>query len=151
MFAYVQYDVRVPDNLKEKFEAFPLIFKNTLVSRSDFQESIKKYAEGKKRLTQPRRLLAENAHNSVGDCMNEEEKETWNIILKNDCSSVFSANSTSVFSPRTCCERHIKHDKGEPGLFKEDEIICLCSKTYICFHKSTDKVGSAATVPTNGR
>ena len=31
MFDYVQCDSRTPDNLKENLEAFPMIFKNTLV------------------------------------------------------------------------------------------------------------------------
>ena len=57
MFGYVQCDIRVPDNLKEKVEAFPPIFKNTLVSRSDIGEFMKKYAEDNKLLTQPRRML----------------------------------------------------------------------------------------------
>ena len=39
--------------------------------------------------------------------------------------------------------RHIKHDKREPRLFKEEfrctEVTYLCSKTYCCFDKSTDK------------
>ena len=54
-----------------------------------------------------------------------------------------SANWTSNFSPRTCCERCIKHDKRELGLFKGEfhyaEKICLCSGTSCCFHRSTDK------------
>lgn len=37
--------------------------------------------------------------------------------------------------PRTCCEEHKNYDRRTPGLFKiefeGDEIIGLCSKTYI--------------------
>ena len=72
------------------------------------------------------------AHNSLEDCIKAELKETWNNIPKNDCSKEFSANLTNNFFPRTCCERHIKHDKREPGLFKEEfrctEIICCAVK-----------------------
>ena len=50
---YAQYDIRAPDNLNEKFEAFPPIFKNTLFLRSDTGEFMKKYAEENKLLTQP--------------------------------------------------------------------------------------------------
>ena len=57
MFGYVQCDIRVPDNLKEKIEAFPPIFKTTLVSRSDIGEFMKKYEEENKLFTQPRRRL----------------------------------------------------------------------------------------------
>ena len=45
--------------------------------------------------------------------------------------------------PRTCCNVHKKHDKREPGLFKEvfrcAKMLCLCSKTYCCYHKQTNK------------
>ena len=47
------------------------------------------------------------------------------------------------FFPRLCFSQHIKHDKREPGLFKEEfrctEMICLCSKTFCCFDQSIDK------------
>ena len=53
-----------------------------------------------------------------------------------DCKDDFTANATTNFFPRTCCTKHIKHDKREPGLFKEEsrctEMLCLCSKTYCC-------------------
>ena len=36
-----------------------------------------------------------------------------------------------------------KHDKREPGLFKEEfrctEMLCLCSKTYCCYDNKSDK------------
>ena len=56
-FGYVQCGIRVPDNLEEKFEAFPPIFKKTLASRSELSEFMKTYAEENKLLTQPQRLL----------------------------------------------------------------------------------------------
>ena len=40
-----------------------------------------------------------------------------------DCKDDFTANATTNFLPRTCCTEHKKHDKGEPGLFKE-ELRC---------------------------
>ena len=47
-----------------------------------------------------------------------------------------------IFFPRNCCDKHIKHDKREPGLFKEEfrctEMYCLCSKTYCCYDSKTD-------------
>ena len=37
----------------------------------------------------------------------------------------------------------MKHDKREPGLFKEEfrctEMLCLCSKTYCCFDSNSNK------------
>ena len=48
-----------------------------------------------------------------------------------------------IFFPRTCCAVHKKPDKREPGLFKEEfrctEMLCLCSKTYCCYDKKSNK------------
>ena len=46
-FGYVQCDLRVPENLREKIESFPPVFKSMFVSRSDIGDLMKKYAEGK--------------------------------------------------------------------------------------------------------
>ena len=41
------------------------------------------------------------------------------------------------------CITHRKHDKREPGFFKEEfrctEMLCLCSKTYCCYDNKSDK------------
>ena len=66
-------------------------------------------------------------------------------IRENDCKiqGFFKANAKSFFFPRTCCSTHEKHDKREPGLFKEKfrctEMLCLCSKTYCCYDNKSDK------------
>ena len=48
------------------------------------------------------------------------------------------------FFPRTCCSVHKKHNKREPGLFKEDfrctEMLCLCSKAYCCYDNKSDNL-----------
>ena len=60
-----------------------------------------------------------------------------------DCNDDFVAESSCNFFPRTCCAKHKKHDKREPGLFKEEfrctEMLCLCSKTYCCYDANTNK------------
>ena len=59
-----------------------------------------------------------------------------------DCKDDFTANATTNFFPRTCCTKHMKHDKREPGLFKEEfrcTEMCLCSKTYCCYDSISDK------------
>ena len=70
-------------------------------------------------------------------------RSIWNEMRSNDCTVFFQANSTSSFFRRTCCDKHIKHDKREPGLFKEEfrgtEMLCLCSKTYCCCNSVTNK------------
>ena len=60
-----------------------------------------------------------------------------------DCRDDFTANATTNFFPRTCCTKHMKHDRREPGLFKEEfrctEMLCLCSKTYCCYDSNSNK------------
>ena len=83
------------------------------------------------------------AHDSLEDCIKPDMTDVWNNIRMNDCSNTFAAESSNNFFLHICCSKHIKHDKREPGLFKEEfrctEVICLCSKTYCCFDQSTDK------------
>ena len=49
----------------------------------------------------------------------------------------------TIFFPRTCCNAHKNYDKREPGLFKEEfrcaKTLCLCSKTFCCYDKHTNK------------
>ena len=57
--------------------------------------------------------------------------------LKGYCSPglEIEADCDRHWFPRTCCKDHINHDRRTPGLFKieyqGEEIIGLCSKTYI--------------------
>ena len=57
LFGYVQYDIKVPENLIENFANCPQIFKNTLVSESDIGDLMKNYAEEERLLSQPRKML----------------------------------------------------------------------------------------------
>ena len=45
--------------------------------------------------------------------------------------------------PRTCCSKHKKHDKRDPGLVREEfrctKTVCLCSKTYCCYDIKSQK------------
>ena len=54
---YVQCDIEVPENVRSKFNIFPPLFKNTLVSRSDIGDLMKNYAEEERLLSQPRKML----------------------------------------------------------------------------------------------
>ena len=77
------------------------------------------------------------------DCIREESKTEWELMRTEDCKDDFTANATTNFFPRTCCTKHMKHDKREPGLFKEEfrctEMLCLCSKTYCCYDSNSNK------------
>ena len=57
LFGYVQCDIEVPEELKEKFANFPPIFKNTNVGRHDIGSLMKDYAEKEGLLSQPRKML----------------------------------------------------------------------------------------------
>ena len=47
-------------------------------------------------------------------------RSIWNEMRSNDCTDFFHAISISNSFPRICCDKHIKHDKREPGLLKEE-------------------------------
>ena len=76
------------------------------------------------------------------DVILPENRAEWEQLRSKDCTDNFTANATDNFFPRTCCNVHKKHDKREPGLFKEEfrcaEMLCLCSKTYCCYDKHTN-------------
>ena len=57
LFGYVQCDIEVPEELKEKFANFPPIFKNTNVGRHDIGSLMQDYAEKEGLLCQPRKML----------------------------------------------------------------------------------------------
>ena len=64
-------------------------------------------------------------------------------LRSKDCTDNFTANATNNFFCKICCNAHKKHDKREPGLFKEEtrcaETLCLCSKTYCCYDRKSNK------------
>ena len=88
------------------------------------------------------------AHENLYKCIQPEMRSIWNEMRSNGCTDFFHATSTSNFFPRICCDKHIKHDKREPGLFKEEfrctEMLCLCGKTNCCYNSVTEKLSSAA-------
>ena len=71
------------------------------------------------------------------------KRAEYDRLRSNDCTDNFTANATDNFFLKTCCNVHRKHDKREPALFKEEyrcaEMLCLCSKTYCCYDKQTNK------------
>ena len=77
------------------------------------------------------------------DCIREESKVEWEVMRTQGCKDDLTASATTNFLPRTCCTEHKKHDKREPGLFKEEfrgtEMLCLCSKTYHCYDANSNK------------
>ena len=80
---------------------------------------------------------------NLEDVVLPEKRAEWDKVCSKDCSDNFTANATDNFFPGTCCNTHKKHDKREPGLFKEEfrcaEMLCLCSKTNCCYDKHTNK------------
>ena len=49
----------------------------------------------------------------------------------------FTANATGSFFPRTCCIGHKKHDKREPGLFKNIKIKLQLSELSLLQHEES--------------
>ena len=80
---------------------------------------------------------------NLEDAILPEKRAEWDQLRFKDCTDNFTANATDNFFPRTCCNVHKKHDKREPVLFEEEfrcaEMLCLCSKTYCCYDKRTNK------------
>ena len=72
-----------------------------------------------------------------------KKQAEWDQLSSKDCTDNFTAKATDVFFRRTCCTAHKKHDKRDPGLFKEEfrcgELLCLCSKTYCCYDRKSNK------------
>ena len=52
-----------------------------------------------------------------------KKRAEWDQVRSKGCTDDFAANATDNFPPRTCCNVHKKHDKREPGLYKE-ELRC---------------------------
>ena len=77
------------------------------------------------------------------DCIRQASVVEWELLTEEDFKDDFTANATTNFFPRTCCAEHKKHDKREPGLFKEEfrctEMLCLCSKTFCCYDFNSNK------------
>ena len=76
------------------------------------------------------------------DVILPEKRAEWDKLRSKDCTDYFTANETDIFFPRTSCHTHKRHEKREPGLFKEKvrcaELLCLCSKTFCCYDKHTN-------------
>ena len=60
------------------------------------------------------------AGNSLYECFQEDKKEVCEFLRSEDCNGKFVSDSSGNFFPLTCCEKHTKHDKREPGLFEEE-------------------------------
>ena len=60
------------------------------------------------------------AEEEVEDCVLPEKRDEWDQMRANDCNDEFRADALNNFFPRTCFFIHKKHNKREPGLFKEE-------------------------------
>ena len=80
---------------------------------------------------------------NLKDIVLPEKRNKWEAIRSRDCTDSFIANATGSFFAKTCCTAHMKHDKRQPGLSKEEfrcsEMLCLCSKTYFCYDRKGTK------------
>ena len=67
LFGYLQCNIEVPEHLRDYFSNFPPIIKNTAVSRDDFGNLMKKYAEKENIMDQPRRMPISSFHLTNGN------------------------------------------------------------------------------------
>ena len=66
------------------------------------------------------------------DCIREESKVYRELLRTEYCKDDFTANAKTNFL-RTCCTKHMKHDKREPGLFKSFVVRKCCVYAVIHF------------------
>ena len=87
-------------------------------------------------------FLALSEHNSY-DCIQPAMKKELNSLRRGYCTDKISANSKRNLFPCVCCAEHKRHDRREPGLFKEEfrstEMICLCRETFFCYDSQSNK------------
>ena len=84
------------------------------------------------------------AEKELEDCIRPGMRAEWQSFRSNDCVDSFTADALANFFPRTCCVKHNRHDKREPGPFKEEfrctVSLCLCTcKTYCCYDVTSNK------------
>ena len=82
------------------------------------------------------------AEENLYDCIRPDKRAAWEKMRENDCRDSLKADAKSNFFHRECCSTHKKHDKREPGLFREEfsctEMLCFASKTYCCYDNKSD-------------
>jgi hypothetical protein len=73
------------------------------------------------------------ANVSIESVVKPEHRKTYMEQVYGNCEG--KVDTDVHYFPRKCCENHSKHDSRTPGLFKleyqGDEMVALCSKTYI--------------------
>ena len=52
-------------------------------------------------------------------CTRPSKRAEWESLREHHCDDSFKADAVQNVLPRTCCGKHKKDDKREPGLFKE--------------------------------
>ena len=64
------------------------------------------------------------------DCFREESKSECDLMRTEDWKDDFTANATTNFFPRTCCTKHVKHDKRNLIFPKRSFVVrncCVCA------------------------
>jgi hypothetical protein len=81
------------------------------------------------------------AGSSISDVIKSQHKKEYDHQIYGQCDRR-DVNANTHWFPRQCCSNHVKRDARTPGLFKTeyqgDEMVALCSKTYI-ISQSPDK------------
>ena len=87
---------------------------------------------------------------SLEEVVKPEKKAEYERGLAGLCDDAFDPIGDRWF-PRNCCTKHARFDKRVPGLFKTEyegeEMIGLCSKTYVVSKSVPSKATSTVTTP----
>ena len=74
------------------------------------------------------------------DCIRPEMKWDWEQLRSKDCNDCLIADANGKISPGMCSDKHKKHDKREPDLFKAELGQCwLCCESYCCYDTNPNK------------
>ena len=93
------------------------------------------------------------AEENLDDCILASKRAEWTEKRSKDFRDDLRADAENNFFPRTCCSKHKKQDKREPGLFKEEfrctEMLCLCTKPIAVTIVKVKSISLAVKVWTN--
>ena len=99
LFGFVRCDVRVPDELKEKYSEFPPVFKNAEITLADIGEHMQSYCRRIQRKTGVKRSLIGSMHAQDILLLTPLVKEYMDMgLIIENIEEIIEFNGKSVFS-----------------------------------------------------
>ena len=87
------------------------------------------------------------AEEDLDECIFPSERAEWTEKRSKDCRDDFRTDAKNNFFPRTCCSKHKKQDKREPGWRSSDApkcYACVVKRIAAMIEKSKHKFNSKA-------